>query len=123
VALSSPRFARDPDVKRAADNNPPIRVGARGVAVEILQRALKDLGFSMPHSTKPTGFPDGIFGAETEATVKAFQRANNLAVDGIVGRNTLARLDEIFTAREAREAQERLVAVNAPFPAGKAFFT
>jgi len=35
---------------------------------------------------------DGIFGAQTEAKVKEYQRNQNLAVDGIVGRATWERL-------------------------------
>ena len=35
---------------------------------------------------------DGIFGAQTEAKVKEYQRNQNLAVDGIVGRATRERL-------------------------------
>jgi peptidoglycan hydrolase-like protein with peptidoglycan-binding domain len=31
---------------------------------------------------------DGVFGAETERAVRAFQTENDLTVDGIVGRNT-----------------------------------
>ena len=31
---------------------------------------------------------DGKFGSKTEASVKAFQKANNLTADGIVGKNT-----------------------------------
>ena len=32
---------------------------------------------------------DGIFGTKTLAAVKAFQKANNLTVDGVVGKNTM----------------------------------
>ncbi|MBD1374017.1 peptidoglycan-binding protein, partial [Hazenella sp. IB182357] len=35
---------------------------------------------------------DGVFGAKTEQKVRAFQKANGLAVDGIVGRNTWGKL-------------------------------
>lgn len=38
---------------------------------------------------------DSIFGKATENAVKAFQRANGLVEDGIVGRATLAKLDTI----------------------------
>ncbi len=35
-------------------------------------------------------------GADTEAAVRAFQRENNLIVDGIVGAKTIAALDALF---------------------------
>nr|VFK39655.1 MAG: Lysozyme family protein [Candidatus Kentron sp. SD]VFK45089.1 MAG: Lysozyme family protein [Candidatus Kentron sp. SD]VFK78267.1 MAG: Lysozyme family protein [Candidatus Kentron sp. SD] len=52
-----------------------VRRGSRGEWVEKLQEAL---------SVKP----DGIFGAGTEAALRAFQLDAGLEVDGIAGRNT-----------------------------------
>ena len=48
----------------------------------------------MPISTK-SGKPDGIFGKETDATVRDFQGKNGLTPDGVVGRKTMGRLDEL----------------------------
>lgn len=39
---------------------------------------------------------DGIFGANTEKAVKAFQAAHNLTVDGIVGTQTKAALSKLL---------------------------
>lgn len=39
---------------------------------------------------------DGIFGANTEKAVKAFQAAHNLAADGIVGKQTKAALSKLL---------------------------
>ena len=36
---------------------------------------------------------DGIFGPITEEAVKDFQRSNGLEVDGIVGANTISKLN------------------------------
>jgi peptidoglycan hydrolase-like protein with peptidoglycan-binding domain len=103
MALISRRFAKYSRLQAAAENNPPLRIGATGEPVEILQWALIDLGYPMPISTAQRTKPaDGIFGAETQGVVQAFQSQQNLEPDGIVGRHTLGRLDEIFTALEAK---------------------
>jgi peptidoglycan hydrolase-like protein with peptidoglycan-binding domain len=38
---------------------------------------------------------DGIFGPETEATVRVFQRDHDLVPDGIVGPKTWRELDKL----------------------------
>ena len=52
-----------------------LKIGAMGDDVKAVQRAL--------HC-----YPDGIFGDLTAEAVRDFQKANNLEVDGIVGRQT-----------------------------------
>ncbi|UOQ86388.1 peptidoglycan-binding protein [Gracilibacillus salinarum] len=66
--------------------------GDSGSAVRKLQRDLIKLGFSLPKFGA-----DGVFGQETESAVRSFQSAEHLAVDGIVGPNTNAKLDEQTT--------------------------
>lgn len=61
------------------------RCGARGDEVVRIQTRLKEAG----HYLGPL---DGDFGGGTEAAVRAFQRAQGLTVDGIVGPETWARL-------------------------------
>ena len=53
-----------------------LKNGTRGVAVTQLQTRLMSLGYDQ-------SLPDGIYGAKTEAAVKAFQMRNNLLVNGI----------------------------------------
>lgn len=57
----------------------------RGDDVAALQHRLSELGF---HS----GRVDGIFGPESEAAVKAFQRNSALVTDGVVGPDVIAQL-------------------------------
>lgn len=64
---------------------PTVRRGARGGITRLIQQRLNALGFNC-------GSADSIFGAKTEAAVKAFQRAHGLAADGIVGKNTWRKL-------------------------------
>ncbi|MBN1643173.1 MAG: peptidoglycan-binding protein [Anaerolineae bacterium] len=94
--LKAARFAADPQLEAAFDNSPPLRWGARGDGVAKVQQALIDSGFQMPVSTRKTGSPDGIYGKETWSTVKEFQQAHKLEIDGKVGRETLGRLDAMY---------------------------
>ncbi len=63
-----------------------IRTGDTGSAVTQLQQALKQVG-------NDPGKVDGIFGPLTRSAVSAFQTANGLTTDGIVGKNTTAKLN------------------------------
>jgi peptidoglycan hydrolase-like protein with peptidoglycan-binding domain len=65
-------------------------------AVKKIQQALIDDGFPMPISTKKLGAPDGIYGPETAATVQAFQTKYGLSPDGVVGKDTMGKLDELY---------------------------
>lgn len=96
MALTSPRFANDTRLQKAASNNPPIAFGETGQPIRILQQALIDLKFPMPNSTKKFGSPDGVFGSETLAAFRAFQSKNTLTPDGIVGAKTMAKLDALL---------------------------
>jgi peptidoglycan hydrolase-like protein with peptidoglycan-binding domain len=100
MALKSHRFADQPRLEAAANNKPPIKQGERGEAIRRMQQALVDYGLEMPITTKRgTSPPDGIFGAETRRTVLEFQNRELLDKDGIAGRQTIGRLDELFTVR------------------------
>lgn len=62
-----------------------LRRGSKGAEVTRLQTALNALGYDC-------GAADGIFGAATEAAVRAFQGDNGLTVDGIAGKATQTAL-------------------------------
>ena len=64
----------------------------RGSDIRTLQTMLNALGFRC-------GRADGVFGDRTKSAVMAFQRANGLKVDGIVGRATKARLLSRYRGR------------------------
>ncbi len=80
--------------------------GAQGPAVQALQQALVDVGFA-------DWAPTQTFGPKTKAALTDFQVQHNarllqtrsakapLAVDGQLGRGTLAALDEAFAALPA----------------------
>ena len=62
-----------------------LKFGSTGPAVIKLQQRLRDRRFN-------PGAVDGVFGENTEAAVKAFQRSVGLLDDGIVGINTRREL-------------------------------
>jgi peptidoglycan hydrolase-like protein with peptidoglycan-binding domain len=103
--LVSRRLSSNPQLQKAEANNPPLLRGSQGSGVAILQDLLADLGFVLP-KTLSRGTADGIFGPETEAAVKAFQKQKSLKADGIAGRMTLGALDAAVTANYRLEAKE-----------------
>ena len=61
------------------------KYGSRGSEVTQIQTKLKRWGYY-------SGSVDGIYGSQTVAAVKKFQKKNGLTVDGIAGKNTLAAM-------------------------------
>ena len=59
-----------------------------GEDVLLLQQRLVGIGLSI------TGQPDGIFGPQTEAAVRAFQKSRGLKVDGVAGPMTWTAIFE-----------------------------
>ena len=67
-----------------------LKLGSVGNEVKVLQEKLNLKA-------------DGIFGPLTEEAVKDFQRSNGLEVDGIVGANTLSKLNLSVNKRTIKE--------------------
>ncbi len=80
-----------------------VRRGARGELVEELHQQLAAVGLPIQ------GDPAAVFGAATEETVRVFQRARNLQVDGICGRDTWSALFE-----SQHSLGDRLLATRRP---------
>ncbi|MFC5665209.1 peptidoglycan-binding protein [Kitasatospora misakiensis] len=70
-----------------------IAYGDRGTGVKCVQLALN----ASLHSGLQT---DGIWGARTETALRAFQKANGLDQDGIVGVQTGSQLLEVIVHHE-----------------------
>ena len=64
-----------------------LRNGSKGSDVKKLQQALVDAGYNVGSSGV-----DGIYGANTAAAVKKYQKDKGLSVDGIAGKQTLGSL-------------------------------
>ena len=75
-----------------------LKYGSSGDEVKKLQETLNASGnYNLA--------TDGKFGAKTQEAVKAYQKANGLAVDGIVGTNTWGALNKASTTTTPTTAQ------------------
>jgi len=90
--------------------------GSTGPEVKKIQRRLK----ALDHYRGPI---DGIYGGGTESAIRAFQRANELTVDGVVGPNTWKALfdeDEVSPPAILDEPLSyRSLALTGSFETGK----
>lgn len=62
-----------------------INASSNSSDIKLIQKKLKNWGYYK-------GNVDGIYGSQTKAAVKLFQKRNGLTVDGIVGNKTLAAM-------------------------------
>ncbi len=79
--------------EESAAERPTLRPGSSGAAVVRLQEKLQAIDLFEAE-------PNGNFGPQTEASVIAFQRANDLPDDGIVGSQTWAALEAAIAPPE-----------------------
>ncbi len=79
-------YVTDVSISTFEDSAPevPLRIGAAGNDVLILQRRLNRISANYPSIPK-IPLVDGIYGTETERAVREFQKIFGLTVDGIVG--------------------------------------
>ncbi len=80
-STAKPSGSSESAAKQELITLPVLRIGMQGSAVTGLQERLRALGFLRSSS-------DGVFGAETQAAVKAAQTKFSLASDGVVGTGT-----------------------------------
>ena len=80
------------------------KYGSRGSEVTQIQTKLKRWGYY-------NGVVDGIYGSQTLAAVKYFQRKNGLTVDGIAGTNTLRAMG-IYTSSNSSSSSSNTSNVN-----------
>jgi peptidoglycan L-alanyl-D-glutamate endopeptidase CwlK len=84
---------------KSVDNKPSsnvLKLGDKGSAVKALQEKLLKAGEKLPRYGA-----DGDFGDETLYAVKAFQARHGLKVDGLVGPQTMAKLNEVISTKPA----------------------
>jgi hypothetical protein len=102
--LTSPRFAGDSVLESVFDDEQELKHGDRGPAVQKIQKALIDAGHPLPLYGA-----DGVFGDETQYSVKTFQGAAGMDFgthwrntteqkldNGVIRSLTMLRLDQIY---------------------------
>ncbi|MFF2329434.1 MULTISPECIES: peptidoglycan-binding protein [unclassified Streptomyces] len=126
AAASGPRTAAPAAVEHsaryAATGWPTLKTGSKGAAVTALQYLLNARGQALK--------ADGAFGPATTAKVKAFQKSQRLAADGIVGAGTWSKLvstlrrgakgPAVKAAQTLLKARGHAVAVDGSFTAAVA---
>ncbi len=80
-----------------------LKFGSNGSLTRYLQRLLNELGYSIPI--------DGIFAQSTKEAAIAFQTANGLESDGIVGGGTWAKLFEVYHVNVSGNGVEKLIKI------------
>ena len=78
------------------------KYGSRGNEVTQIQTKLKRWGYY-------NGVVDGIYGSQTLAAVKYFQRKNGLTADGIAGTNTLRAMGIYTSSNSSSSSQIMLI--------------
>ena len=71
-----------------------LKMGSAGEDVKKIQHALKDAGYQCGEFGEQLNGVDGIIGKVTENSIKAFQKAKDLQVTGIIDKETLKALEE-----------------------------
>jgi peptidoglycan hydrolase-like protein with peptidoglycan-binding domain len=109
MALMSFLLSGNPRIEQAAAGPPSIKKRPPDDdpnAIKSIQLALVELGYPLPLSFQ-SGSPDGIFGAETERAVIAYQKKSFAGQagewDGRLGPKTLARMDSELPGREPNQ--------------------
>ena len=99
----------------------PLRLGSVGEAVAVVQTSLNRISQNYPAIPKIQPVT-GIFGEDTEYSVRQFQRIFNLASDGVVGKATWYKLVFLYVGvlelaelvSEGQTFYTTLVPVNRP---------
>lgn len=109
IQVERPSALPTPPVSEPNPSSGFLRLGSRGPAVGDMQRRLQELGY-LPANNPPTS----VFGQPTEQAIRAFQRQNGLATDGIAGPQTLGVL--YSSAAAAQQPRQASAAPQPPTP-------
>jgi peptidoglycan hydrolase-like protein with peptidoglycan-binding domain len=99
-----------PTPSPTSEVHPVLRQGSKGPSVAELHEKLNAANGSGLPTAAGLDAADAIeFTADTDAAVRAFQRARRLVVDGVVGRNTWRTLDRLVPASAVGRTDRTMV--------------
>lgn len=93
---AAPPAPQEPEAVTPAFPGTLLRQGSRGDDVRLMQSYLRAIAAAYP--SVPTLNADGVFGPITDGVVRAFQREFGLAVDGIIGPITWAKVVSVYNS-------------------------
>ncbi len=90
-------LVRDAPVQESSESAPtvPLRLGSANDAVRVAQIRLNRISANYPSIPK-IARSDGIFGTDTEAAVRRFQEIFSLTPDGVIGKATWYRIQNVY---------------------------
>ena len=95
---------------------PTVSKGSKNEYVKILQKALIGEGYVLKPTKTAADGCDGIFGADTETTLKAFQTKVGLVADGVCGPATWLELMKNVDSNPSDDSSDSDVADDIDMP-------
>jgi len=97
LALEAQLREKDNEINNLKES--PVKFNEEATATEVVQASPKDIQTALKNAGFYKGAIDGKLGKGTRRATRKFQRANNLFVDGKVGKNTWDLLKEYLNKK------------------------
>lgn len=90
-----------PSINNVQSGKSIIKLNQKGDSVKEIQKMLYDLGYDYLINNFETlqKWNDGIYGKGTKMAVETFQEDNGLKADGVVNKQTLSKLKEVYNSK------------------------
>ena len=98
-----------PSIDEVLSGKKVIKLNQKGNSVKEIQKMLYDLEYDhlITNFDTQENWNDGIYGNNTKNAVETFQEDNGLNVDGIVGKNTLLKIKELYNKNKNNNGEQK----------------
>jgi len=98
-----------PSIDEVLSGKKIIKLNQKGNSVKEIQKMLYDLEYDhlITNFDTQENWNDGIYGNNTKNAVETFQEDNGLNVDGIVGKNTLLKIKELYNKNKNNNGEQK----------------